>query len=70
MKPKERYLKKKSRKLNDKRFSKFLVKNFSMFRRICFFVKEKKTDLYIDTNSDDKEYVLLFLHPNSVLFYT
>ena len=38
---------------------------FSMFRRIRLVVQEKKT--YIDTKSDDKESVLLFLHQNLVL---
>ena len=35
-----------------------------MFRRIAFFVMEKKTDIYIYTKSDDKESILLFLLQN------
>ena len=38
-----------------------------MFKRISFFIQEKKTD--IDTKYDDNEFMLLFLQKNSVLFY-
>ena len=39
-----------------------------MFRKIVFFCITEK-DLYVDTYSDDKESIMLFLHKNAAFFY-